>query len=289
MAMSLASLKKKSSSIDKLTKELGKLKGGTSSSKDDRFWQPEVDKAGNGYAVIRFLDAPFVDGEDAMPWVQVFNHGFQGPGGWLIENCLTSINKQCPVCEHNSSLWNSGIESNKDIVRKQKRKLTYIANVLVVKDAADPSNEGKVFLYKFGKKIFDKVQAMLEPEFEDETAINPFNFWEGANLKLKIRKVEGYRNYDKSEFDSPSPVSEDDAEIERLWKASHSLKAFLDSKEFMPYDEMKAKLNRVLGLAGAAKPTRTVEEDSGDDEPAFETTAGDSDDDALDFFRKLAD
>ena len=288
MSMSLASLKKKSSSIDKLTKELGKLKGGTS-SKDDRFWQPEVDKAGNGYAVIRFLDAPFVDGEDAMPWVQVFNHGFQGPGGWLIENCLTSINKQCPVCEHNSSLWNSGIESNKDIVRKQKRKLTYIANVLVVKDAADPSNEGKVFLYKFGKKIFDKVQAMLEPEFEDETAINPFNFWEGANLKLKIRKVEGYRNYDKSEFDSPSPVSEDDAEIERLWKASHSLKGFLDPKEFMPYDEMKAKLNRVLGLAGAAKPTRTVEEDSGDDEPAFETTAGDSDDDALDFFRKLAD
>ena len=289
MAMSLASLKKKSSSIDKLTKELGKLKGGTSSSKDDRFWQPEVDKAGNGYAVIRFLDAPFVDGEDSMPWVQIFNHGFQGPGGWLIENCLTSINKQCPVCEHNSTLWNSGIESNKEIVRKQKRKLTYIANVLVVKDAADPSNEGKVFLYKFGKKIFDKVQAMLEPEFEDETAVNPFNFWEGANLKLKIRKVEGYRNYDKSEFDSPSPVSEDDAEIERLWKASHSLKGFLDPKEFMPYDEMKAKLNRVLGLAGAAKPTRTVEEDSGDDEPAFETTAGDSDDDALDFFRKLAD
>ena len=289
MSMSLASLKKKSSSIDKLTKELGKLKGGTSSSKDDRFWQPEVDKAGNGYAVIRFLDAPFVDGEDSMPWVQVFNHGFQGPGGWLIENCLTSINKQCPVCEHNSTLWNSGIEWNKDIVRKQKRKLTYIANVLVVKDAADPSNEGKVFLYKFGKKIFDKVQAMLEPEFEDETAVNPFNFWEGANLKLKIRKLEGYRNYDKSEFDSPSPVSEDDAEIERLWKASHSLKGFLDPKEFMPYDEMKAKLNRVLGLAGAAKPTRTVEEDSGDDEPAFETTAGDSDDDALDFFRKLAD
>lgn len=288
MGMSLASLKKKSSSIDKLTKELGKLKGGTS-NKDERLWQPEVDKAGNGYAVIRFLDAPFVDGEDAMPWVQVFNHGFQGPGGWLIENCLTSINKQCPVCEHNSSLWNSGVESNKDIVRKQKRKLTYIANVLVVKDAADPSNEGKVFLYKFGKKIFDKIQALLEPEFEDETAVNPFNFWEGANLKLKIRKVEGYRNYDKSEFDSPSPVSDDDAEIERLWKESHSLKAFLDPKEFMPYDEMKAKLNRVLGLSGPTKSSRTVEEDSGDDEPAFETTAGDSDDDALDFFRKLAD
>ena len=288
MAMSLANLKKKSSSIDKLTKELGKLKG--TSSKDERFWQPEVDKAGNGYAVIRFLDAPFVDGEDAMPWVQIFNHGFQGPGGWLIENCLTSINKPCPVCEHNSSLWNSGIESNKDIVRKQKRKLSYVANILVVKDSANPSNDGKVFLYKFGKKIFDKIQAMLEPEFEDETAVNPFNFWEGANFKLKIRMVEGYRNYDKSEFDSPSPVSDDDSEIERVWKEAYSLVEFLNPKEFMPYDELKAKLNRVLSLAGATK-ARTVEEDSGDDEPVV--TAGDSnsgdEDDTLEFFRKLAD
>jgi hypothetical protein len=287
MAMSLANLKKKSSSIDKLTKELGKLKG--TSSKDERFWQPEVDKAGNGYAVIRFLDAPFVDGEDAMPWVQIFNHGFQGPGGWLIENCLTSINKPCPVCEHNSSLWNSGIESNKDIVRKQKRKLSYVANILVVKDSANPSNDGKVFLYKFGKKIFDKIQAMLEPEFEDETAVNPFNFWEGANFKLKIRMVEGYRNYDKSEFDSPSPVSDDDSEIERLWKEAYSLVEFLNPKEFMPYDELKAKLNRVLSLAGATK-ARTVEEDSGDDEPviAGDSNSGDEDD-TLEFFRKLAD
>ena len=287
MAMSLANLKKKSSSIDKLTKELGKLKG--TSSKDERFWQPEVDKAGNGYAVIRFLDAPFVDGEDAMPWVQIFNHGFQGPGGWLIENCLTSINKPCPVCEHNSSLWNSGIESNKDIVRKQKRKLSYVANILVVKDSANPSNDGKVFLYKFGKKIFDKIQAMLEPEFEDESAVNPFNFWEGANFKLKIRMVEGYRNYDKSEFDSPSPVSDDDSEIERVWKESYSLVEFLSPKEFMPYDELKAKLNRVLSLSGASKG-RTVEEDSGDDEPviAGESNSGDEDD-TLEFFRKLAD
>jgi len=287
MAMSLANLKKKSSSIDKLTKELGKLKG--TSSKDERFWQPEVDKAGNGYAVIRFLDAPFVDGEDAMPWVQIFNHGFQGPGGWLIENCLTSINKPCPVCEHNSSLWNSGIESNKDIVRKQKRKLSYVANILVVKDSANPSNDGKVFLYKFGKKIFDKIQAMLEPEFEDETAVNPFNFWEGSNFKLKIRMVEGYRNYDKSEFDSPSPVSDDDSEIERVWKESYSLVEFLSPKEFMPYDELKAKLNRVLSLAGATK-ARTVEEDSGDDEPviAGDSNSGDEDD-TLEFFRKLAD
>jgi len=287
MAMSLANLKKKSSSIDKLTKELGKLKG--TSSKDERFWQPEVDKAGNGYAVIRFLDAPFVDGEDAMPWVQIFNHGFQGPGGWLIENCLTSINKPCPVCEHNSSLWNSGIESNKDIVRKQKRKLSYVANILVVKDSANPSNDGKVFLYKFGKKIFDKIQAMLEPEFEDESAVNPFNFWEGANFKLKIRMVEGYRNYDKSEFDSPSPVSDDDSEIERVWKDSYSLVEFLSPKEFMPYDELKAKLNRVLSLAGATK-ARTVEEDSGDDEPviAGDSNSGDEDD-TLEFFRKLAD
>ncbi len=190
---------------------------------------------------------------------------------------------------NSSSLWNSGIESNKDIVRKQKRKLSYVANILVVKDSANPSNDGKVFLYKFGKKIFDKIQAMLEPEFEDETAVNPFNFWEGANFKLKIRMVEGYRNYDKSEFDSPSPVSDDDSEIERVWKESYSLVEFLSPKEFMPYDELKAKLNRVLSLAGATK-ARTVEEDSGDDEPviAGDSNSGDEDD-TLEFFRKLAD
>ena len=290
--MNISALKKKSS-MDKLTKALENLSGSTGKGgSDNRFWSPEVDKAGNGYAVIRFLDAPQVDGEDGMPWVQVFNHGFQGPGGWFIENCLTTVNQKCPVCEHNSSLWNSGIDANKDIARKQKRKLSYIANVMIVKDAAHPENEGKVFLYKFGKKIFDKIKEKIEPQFEDEKAINPFNFWEGANFKLKIRNVEGYRNYDKSEFDSPSAVCDgDDDDIEKIWKASHSLKAFLVPADYKSYDELKTKLERTLG--GATKPRHKTAEDASDE--LEETTSASSntgdfggDDDTLDYFNKLA-
>ena len=281
------SLKAKSST-DKLTKALESMsKGQNSNSKDDRFWQPEVDKAGNGYAVIRFLDSPQVDGEDGMPWVQVFNHGFQGPGGWLIENCLTSINGQkCPVCEHNSSLWNSGVEANKDVARKQKRKLSYIANILVVKDAAHPENEGQVKLFKFGKKIFDKIKEKLEPQFEDEKSINPFNFWEGANFKLKIRNVEGYRNYDKSEFDSVSAIFEDDDKIEKVWKSAYSLKDFLSKSEFKSYDDLKVKLDRVLNIAGASKPTYTNVEEAGEEEIVEPNLS--EDDDNLSYFNKLA-
>jgi hypothetical protein len=289
--MNISALKKKSS-MDKLTKALEGLSGGTTSKNgaDTRLWSAQVDKAGNGYAVIRFLDSPQVDGEDGMPWVQIFNHGFQGPGGWLIDNCLTSINQKCPVCEHNSALWNSGIEANKEIVRKQKRKLTYIANILVVKDAAQPENEGKVFLYKFGKKIFDKVKEKIEPQFEDEKAINPFNFWEGANFKLKIRQVEGYRNYDKSEFDTVSAVADgDDDEIEKIWKAAYSLKEFLKPSEFKTYDELKTKLTRVLGGGSDYKPSHKNVEEAGQeiDEVVADPT-GASDDDALSYFNKLA-
>jgi hypothetical protein len=292
---SLSALKKKTS-LDKLTKELGKLKTG-GGSKDERFWQPEVDKAGNGYAIIRFLDTPFVDGEEGMPWIQVFNHGFQGPGGWFIENCLTSIGQACPVCEQNGKHWNSGVESDKDIARKQKRKLSYISNILVIKDSEHPENEGKVFLYRFGKKIFEKIKEQIEPQFEDETPLNPFNFWEGANLKLKIRNVDGYRNYDKSEFDRMSAISEDDDEIEKIWKQSYSLKEFLDAKEFKSYDFLQKKLSQVLGNVVAS---RTIEEDSGDDEPSVSYTTnspsnsfsgnsnGDEDEDTLSFFKKLA-
>ena len=289
--MSLAALKKKSS-LDKLTKELGKLKTG-GGSKDERFWQPEVDKAGNGYAIIRFLDTPFVDGEEGMPWVQVFNHGFQGPGGWFIENCLTTVGQPCPVCELNGRHWNSGVEADKDIARRQKRKLSYVANILVVKDGDHPENEGKVFLYRFGKKIFDKIKEQIEPQFEDESPVNPFNFWEGANFKLKIRNVEGYRNYDKSEFDRQSVVSDDDDEIEKLWKACYSLKEFVDQKDFKSYDFLQKKLDQVLGNVNQRK---TVEEDSGDDEPSFTTVStndsdsdmNESDDDTLSFFKRLA-
>lgn len=288
--MSNLSALKKNSSLGKLARALETTTKTSGSKEDERLWQPEVDSAGNGYAVIRFLDAPAVDGEDAMPWVQVFSHGFQGPGGWYIENSLTTLGQKDPVSEYNTQLWNSGIEANKEIARKQKRRLTYVSNVLVIKDTANPANEGKVFLYKYGKKIFDKIKEKIEPQFEDEKAVNPFSFWEGANFKLKIRKVEGYRNYDKSEFDNPSPLFEgDDEKIEKVWKAEYSLKEFLDPKNFKSYDELKSKLDRVLGLDGVA--AARVKAKAEDLELADEDVgvAASDDDDSMAFFGKLAD
>ena len=251
---SLSELRKNRGNFDSLMKEVEKIANPTNNQRndDDRYWKPSVDKAGNGQAVLRFLPAPA--GED-LPWVRVFDHGFQGPTGkWYIENSLTTINKPDPVGELNSELWNSGIEANKEIARKQKRRLSYISNVLVIRDPANPENEGKVFLYKYGKKIFDKIKDVMQPTFEDEKPVNPFDLWEGANFKLRIRQVEGYRNYDKSEFDGPSALSDDDAELERIWKQSHSLAAFLDPSNFKSYDELKAKLNAVLG-SGTRVPT----------------------------------
>ena len=257
---SFANLKRQSGNLDKLAKAVEALAAGTDSGNDkDKFWRPQVDSAGNGMAVIRFLPAAPQDGDDALPWVKIFGHGFQGPGGWLIDNCLTTRNQQCPVCEHNNKLWNSGIEANKDIVRKQKRKLNYIANVYVVSDPKNPENEGKVVLFKFGKKIFDKITEAMNPAFEDETAINPFDLWSGANFKLKIRKVDGYQNYDKSEFESPSPLSQDDDAMEKIWKSEHSLQELIGDNEFKSYDVLKDRLEKVLGLNGAA-PRTTVEQ-----------------------------
>jgi hypothetical protein len=287
--MSLAKLKK-SSSLQKLTKELDKLKGG-SGNKDERFWIPEVDKARNGYAVIRFLDAPFVDGEDAMPWVQVFSHGFQGPGGWYIEGCHTTVGKDCPVCKSNSQLWATGSEANKTIVRSRKRKLNYISNILVVKDPASPENEGKIFLFKYGKKIFDKIKEVIEPQFQDEAALNPFNFWEGANFKLKIRDVEGYRNYDKSEFDSSSAVSDDDDVIEELWKKCYSLKEFLGGSDLLSYEDAQAKLDRVLGSSKVSSFTAKAEDvelEEEENSAPFDSSSSEEEDDTLSFFKKLA-
>lgn len=250
MANTFAELRKsRAKDLEKLTEKVNKLNDKSSEKKsyeDDRFWKPVVDKAGNGMAVIRFL--PAAEGED-MPWVQLFSHSFQGPTGqWYIENSLTTLNKKDPVSEYNTQLWNSGIEADKETARKQKRKLQYISNVYVVKDPSNPDNEGKVFLFKFGKKIFDKLNDLMNPEFEDETPVNPFDLWEGANFKLKIRKVEGYQNYDKSEFDSPAALSEDDDELERIWKAQHKLSEFISESNFKSYDELKAKLNKVLNL-----------------------------------------
>ena len=252
---SFANLKRQSGNLDKLAKAVEALSSSSEGSqKEDNFWKASVDKSGNGMATIRFLPAPGQDGDDALPWVKIFSHGFQGPGGqWLIDNCLTTLDKQCPVCEHNSTLWNSGIEANKDVVRKQKRKLNYIANIYVVSDPANRDNEGKVFLFKFGKKIFDKITEAMNPQFEDEQAINPFDLWEGANFKLKIRKVDGYQNYDKSEFESAAPLKSDDDELEKIWKSEHSLKDLIAEKEFKAYDKLKERLETVLGLTSSGE------------------------------------
>ena len=291
---SFANLKRNRNSFEKLSKAVEATSTGSdANSKDDnRFWQPEVDKAGNGMAVIRFLPAPAVDGDDALPWVRTFSHGFQGPGGWFIDNCLTTLNEKCPVCEHNNTLWNSGIEANKDVARKQKRKLSYVANILVVSDPSNPSNEGQIKLFKFGKKIFDKITEAMNPEFADETPVNPFDMWEGANFKLKIRNVEGYRNYDKSEFADVSALFDgSDEKLEELWKKEFSLKDFTERKNFKPYDQLKGRLDKVLGFSGApiakTKAEDTVasfkEDTSVLDKPIQ------SDDDDLDYFKSLAE
>ena len=294
---SFANLKRNSSQFDKLTKAVESVNNQSveaGSKEDTRFWQPEVDKAGNGMAVIRFLPAPSIDGEDGLPWVRVFNHGFQGPGGWYIENSLTTLNQKDPVSEYNSTLWNSGIEANKEIARKQKRKLTYIANILVISDPANPSNEGQIKLYKFGKKIFDKISEAMNPEFADETPVNPFDMWEGANFKLKIRNVEGYRNYDKSEFADKSALFEgDDSKLEELWKQEYSLKEFLEPKQFKPYEVLKARLDKVLGFDGGAVAPKTKAEDASVSRKLSEDDLERIDrksvaDDDLDYFKSLA-
>jgi len=297
-----AALKKSSGSIDKLARELEKLNApATNSLEDTRFWKPELDKAGNGFATIRFLPAPAVDGDDALPRVRIFDHGFQGPGGWYIENSLTTLGLKDPVSEHNSVLWNSGIEANKEIARKQKRRLKYIANILVINDPKNPDNEGKIFLFKFGKKIFDKITEAMNPQFEDEKAVNPFDFWAGANFKLKVRKFEGYPNYDKSEFEKPSALhGGEDAKLEKVWKSEYSLKEFLDAKNFKSYDELKTKMNRVLGLDGSASASRSRADDEAAVQAAERSFGGaksskekapwadDGDDDDMKLFEKLA-
>ena len=290
--MSFASLKKQSGNLDKLSKAIEALNTSNGSDKPDNFWKPEVDKAGNGMATIRFLPSSSGDGEDSLPWVKKFTHGFQGPGGWLIEDCLTTKNQQCPVCEHNSRLWNSGIKENKDLVSKQKRKLNYISNVYIVSDPKHPENEGKVFLFRYGKKIFDKLTEAMNPAFEDETPINPFDMWKGANFKLKIRKVDGYQNYDKSEFESPSALLDDDEELEKIWKSEYTLKDIIADKEFKSYDVLKERLDKVLGESTNARA-------SIDEEPKFEPKVArakvaakepsiSEDDDDAEYFAKLA-
>ena len=297
--MSLENLKSmRGSSIDKLVKAaeaVSTAKPETNSYADDRFWKPTRDKAGNGYAVIRFL--PAKDGED-LPWVRYWDHGFKGPTGlWYIENSLTSIGQQDPVSEHNSVLWNSGRDEDKAIARERKRRLHYVSNVLVVSDPANPQNEGKVFLYKFGKKIFDKVMDVMQPQFADEEPVNPYDFWEGADFKIKIRKVEGWVNYDKSEFSTPSALYEgDENRLTEVYEKLYSLQDFLKPENYKTYDELSMKLNKVLGIdaghAPAAEPVMneaTAAQPVNDPAPFAEPEDSSSDeDDTLSYFAKLA-
>ncbi len=306
--MSFADLKKQSSLgslTSKLVKEVEKMNN-TSGGGDDRLWKPEMDKTGNGYAVIRFLPAP--EGEE-LPWAKMYSHAFQGPGGWYIENSLTTSGGKDPVSEYNRELWNSGNEADKDTVRKQKRKLSYFANIYVVQDKANPQNEGKVFLYKFGKKIFDKIMEAMQPEYEDETAINPFDFWVGANFKLKLKKVAGYWNYDSSEFAASAPLLDDDDAMEALWKKQYSLAELVAADQFKSYDQLQNRLQMVLGRKSSNRPldeeTDNEDNDRGSYAPDFSSrraeetvaaatkpsveSASADEDDALSYFQKLAE
>ena len=311
--MSFENLKKQSklgSLTEKLVKEVEKMNTGSSGGADERFWKPEMDKTGVGSAIIRFLPAP--EGEE-LPWVKMYSHAFQGNGGWYIENSLTTIGQKDPVSEYNRELWNSGSDKDKETVRKQKRKLSYFANIYVIKDPAHPENEGKVFLFKFGKKIFDKILNAMQPEFEDEEPINPFDFWGGANFRLKIRKVEGYWNYDKSEFDSPSALLDDDDALEALWKKEYSLSAIVAPDQFKSYEDLDKRLKYVLGQksARAAVQEQEDEYDSYTQTPSKEEnviaeleqsyarskspslpkieTSDEDEDDALSYFQRLAE
>lgn len=294
--MGFNDLKKKSKSgMEDLIKKM-EDQTKTKDYKDDRYWRPEQDKSGNGFAIIRFL--PAVDGED-VPWVKVYNHAFQGTGGWYIENSLTTLGQKDPVSEMNNQLWNTGLESDKDLARQRKRKLTYIANIYVVSDPANPQNEGKVFLYKFGTKIFEKIQEAMKPEFNDEEPVNPFDFWKGANFRIKIRKVGGYTNYDKSEFDSQTALSDDDAKLEKIWKSQYALLPLVDASNFKTYDELKTRLNEVLGgdirnVAPNAKTAEDVTDELVEKKPQLKSKKKveedvDEETDALSYFQKLAE
>ena len=301
--MSFASLKKASAagnSLAKLTQEIEKLNQPQTTGADERLWKPELDKSGNGYAVLRFLPAP--DGED-MPWAKIWSHSFKGPGGqWYIENSLTTLGQNDPVGELNRELWNSGRESDKSTARAQKRKLSYYSNVYVVSDPAHPENEGKVFLYKYGKKIFDKLVEAMQPAFADETPLDPFNLWKGADFKVKIRKVDGYWNYDKSEFAAPATLGGfNDEELENIWKQSYSLSEFEDKKNFKSYEQLQARLNLVLGKG--TRPAPVVVDESEEEvtpqnwgkevsefrEKAVAASPLDNEEDTLSYFAKLAE
>lgn len=302
MTKSFADLKRSRSEItDSLTKELDKLTTKNSFTEDEgKYWELTVDKAFNGSAVIRFLSAP--EGEDT-PFVRYWEHGFQGPpkgdqkGMWYIEKSLTTLGLDDPCAEYNMALWETGLKANQDIVRLRKRKLHYVSNIYVVKDPANPENEGKVFLFKYGKKIFDKINDLMKPAFDDMEKVNPFDLWEGANFKLRAMRVEGYRNYDKSEFEKPSALSDDDDELEKIWKSEYSLTEIIAPDKFKSYDELKKRLDKILRIDTSKTPksdepqTKSSKLNKNDNPPWIDPDDNDSDNDSdgEDFFKKFKD
>ena len=298
MTSTFAQLKNSSSkSLESLTQELEKLTTETQAGvngPDERLWKLTVDKVQNGHAVIRFL--PASKGE-SLPWVRIFSHGFQGPGGgWFIENCPTTTNQKCPVCEANTELWNTGVDANKQIARDRKRKLQYISNIHVVTDPGNADNEGKVFLFKYGKKIYDMIQDVMRPEFEDEVAINPFELWEGANFRLRARKADGFRNYDKSEFDSVSALSEDDAELETIWNSQYALEELVAPDQFKSYDDLKTRFARTMGAVSTFDGSESAFDDTPERTPVATPELDNAEkarvaleDDSLSYFKKLAE
>jgi len=276
----------------------------TKSYVDERIWKPEADKAGNASATIRFLPK---HPDDELPWVKVFSHGFQGPTGrWYIENSLTTLGENDPVGELNSKLWNSGSEANKEIARKQKRRLHFYSNILVVSDPKHPENEGKVMLFRYGKKIFDKIMDKARPTFEDEKPVNVFDLWEGTDFKLRMRRVEGYPNYDQSVFVEPSPVAESDEKILEVVNKQYKLSEFLDRSNFKTYEELKTKLEVTLSGEGMdtsandlvdAMPTAEPKQFAEVAEPQAKAApvvsepsiASTDDDDVMSYFQKIAD
>jgi hypothetical protein len=295
--MSFGAMKKnREAMISKMTAAAEQSESKTKNYNDDRKWKLTVDKAQNGFAEIRFL--PAAEGEE-LPWVKYWDHAFKGPTGqWYMEKSLTTIGQQDPLGEANQKLWNSGFDDDKTIVRERKRRLHYVSNIMVISDPANPQNEGKVFLYEYGKKIFDMLMDAMNPEFPDEKPMNPFDFWEGANFKIKARKVDGYRNYDKSDFGPIQALSDDDAKLEGLYNSLYPLKEFTDPKSFKSYNELQARLNLVLGesagpSASAEAPGMTFEEPKGQTaeykpKANIVDNSADEDDGAMSFFANLA-
>lgn len=291
-------LKNRQSSFETMTQTLKQEVSGEKKQNgtDERIWKPKMGQDGTGYAVVRFL--PGVD-SNKTPWIKMYDHAFQGPSGkWYIENSLTTIGQKDPVSEYNSKLWNSGLESNKDVARKQKRRTSYMANVLVLKDPSDPSSEGKVKIFRFGQKIFDKVMTALQPEFEGDTPLNPFDMFEGANFRIKIKMVGGYWNYDSSDFERPSPLSEDESKLESIFNAQHDVHEFIDPSKFKSYDELSEKLHMVLDevtspvstpVIPVAKAAPVAAPVPAAAKVTAETSTTDDDEDIEAYFKSLAD